>query len=183
MQPGQIGSVPGYWPADSHLKLARDADTAVIFLHPGCPCSMSTLTELSKIMWKCKSALQVQALIWQPDPSTQGDSGSKISSVDTERLADLAQTSRLVQYAHSIPAMQVFVDSKGSEAKIFGAETSGCVMVYSRYGKLLFSGGITEARGHEGDNIGADAVVSAVRDSRKGTVTSTPVFGCSLVER
>ena len=36
----------------------------------------------------------------------------------------------------------------------FGAETSGQTLLYDRDGRLLFSGGTTGSRGHDGDNAG-----------------------------
>jgi hypothetical protein len=52
-------------------------------------------------------------------------------------------------------------------------------MVYDRSGALRFSGGITDGRGHEGDNAGLFSVLDLVR-SGKSAVAATPVYGCSL---
>ncbi len=71
----------------------------------------------------------------------------------------------------------------GQEAKLFGAKTSGDVLLFGANGKLIFAGGITASRGHEGDNPGADAMLKALGESRRNkvtTTTATPVFGCSL---
>ncbi len=43
-----------------------------------------------------------------------------------------------------------------------GSSTSGQVLLYDPSGRLAFSGGITAARGHVGDNAGSDAIVGLV---------------------
>src|SRR4029078_12925735 len=60
-----------------------------------------------------------------------------------------------------------------------GATTSGHVLVYGADGALLFSGGITSARAHEGDSIGQNAIVRALYGG-KPPIDQTPVFGCGL---
>jgi hypothetical protein len=73
----------------------------------------------------------------------------------------------------------VMLDENGHDTAAFGASTSGQVMVYDASGAIQFSGGITDGRGHEGDNPGMLAVLSLVRDG-KSQVSTTPVYGCSL---
>ena len=51
-------------------------------------------------------------------------------------------------------------DDDGAEARRFGAETSGQTLLYDEHGALLFSGGITGARGHAGDNAGRASLVA-----------------------
>jgi hypothetical protein len=55
-------------------------------------------------------------------------------------------------------------------------------MLYGSEGNLLFSGGITAARGHEGDNAGRSAIISCLTKS-EAERNQTPVFGCSLFAR
>jgi hypothetical protein len=47
---------------------------------------------------------------------------------------------------------------------------------------LAFSGGITDSRGHEGDNDGADAILEIVSGPGVRAVARTPVFGCTLFD-
>jgi hypothetical protein len=70
-------------------------------------------------------------------------------------------------------------DPTGNEARRFGLTTSGEVAVYSAGGDLLYTGGITGARAHEGDNSGEDAAVAAVLGERSAQ-KQAPVFGCEL---
>jgi hypothetical protein len=57
--------------------------------------------------------------------------------------------------------------------------TSGQTFLYDARGTLLFSGGITGARGHAGDNAGRASIVALLNRAGAAT-TSTNVFGCSL---
>lgn len=94
--------------------------------------------------------------------------------------------------AGSIPGVTRRIDS-GAEAKRFGAATSGDTMVYDPHGRLLFSGGITAARGHYGDNAGESAIVRLLDTPEAGGLarvayrnkpvvyaSTTPVYGCPL---
>jgi hypothetical protein len=52
------------------------------------------------------------------------------------------------------------------------------VVLYNAAGALLFSGGITAARGHEGDNAGREMVLAHLAANDAGR--RAPVFGCPL---
>jgi hypothetical protein len=81
--------------------------------------------------------------------------------------------------AAAIPGVNVMRDDEGIEARRFHSATSGQTMLYDKEGNLLFSGGITGGRGHEGDNPGRSAIVSLLNTS-EGDQAETPVFGCPL---
>jgi glyoxylase-like metal-dependent hydrolase (beta-lactamase superfamily II) len=83
------------------------------------------------------------------------------------------------QHAIRIPGVLAMFDDRGTETQHFGGHVSGQTMLYSREGRLVFSGGITAGRGHQGNNIGAKAVIRIVRGDL-GAPRKTPVFGCSL---
>jgi hypothetical protein len=87
----------------------------------------------------------------------------------------------LWQTAASIPGVEVAADQGGAMAARFGATTSGQAVLFSPAGDQLFSGGITGARGHQGENRGRNSVVAMVL-GRPADTNQTPVFGCSLVE-
>jgi len=61
----------------------------------------------------------------------------------------------------------------------YGALTSGQVMLYDAEQKLVFSGGITHGRGHEGDSAGRESIERFLT-SGETTVSETPVFGCII---
>ena len=87
----------------------------------------------------------------------------------------------LWQEATTIPGVHVITDQDGREAERFGVKGSGHVLLYQPSGRLVFSGGITPSRGHEGDNPGRSAVINLVLDGRS-PVNQTPVYGCPLLE-
>jgi hypothetical protein len=89
--------------------------------------------------------------------------------------------------AASIPGVTVVADNDGAESRRFGAATSGQALLYAADGRLLFAGGITESRGHGGDNAGRSAIVSLVRSGSAllgagQPELQTPVYGCPLFD-
>jgi len=71
----------------------------------------------------------------------------------------------------------------GREGHIFGVATSGQTTVYDARGRLVFSGGITGARGHFGDNSGVEEISALLKNSSSAKSTVTPVYGCALFGR
>lgn len=82
--------------------------------------------------------------------------------------------------AAEIPGVSPVGDTNGVEAKRFGAETSGHTLLFAPDGRLLFNGGITQARGHAGENAGESAIVSLVKSGHAERVHA-PVFGCAII--
>jgi hypothetical protein len=85
----------------------------------------------------------------------------------------------IVASARRIPGTTVLLDLDGTQAARFGAKTSGQAVLYDGSGKLLFSGGITEGRGHLGDNAGLQRIKSLVLTGKADKAESL-VFGCPL---
>jgi len=73
----------------------------------------------------------------------------------------------------------IMVDRDGVEAKRFHGYTSGQTLVYDANGRLLYNGGLTAARGHEGDNAGRRAVIALLNGEARGPLVHN-VFGCLL---
>ena len=164
--PGHTGSVPSRWPADSGIERATDRPTLVMLVHPQCPCTRASVAELAKIMARVHG--QVRAYVLVAKPHDQG--------------ADWIDTA-VWKAAKAIPEVSVLVDLDGEESRRFGAETSGHTIVFNSAGRLMFVGGITESRGHEGDNIGENAIVSLLGDQNAAVARSTSIFGCSFADR
>jgi hypothetical protein len=120
------------------------------------------MTELREIVDRAHGSLDVTVLFARPEGVEEG-----------------WEKTDLWREALTLPGALVLVDERGLEAKRFGAETSGHVVVYDGSGKLVFSGGITGSRGHAGENVGEGCVVSVARGERAGH-DSTPVYGCPL---
>jgi hypothetical protein len=161
-RPGEPASAKGQWPTGASVPLAASRATFVMFAHPRCPCTRASLGELERIMERCQGRLETHVLFWQP-------AGAPANWAHTD----------LWSRAAGIPGVRVAADVGGRETARFGARTSGQTFLYDGLGCLLFSGGITALRGHEGDNAGADAVVDLVTTGC-GALRAAPVFGCSL---
>jgi hypothetical protein len=131
-------------------------------LHPKCPCSRASLHELAELTSRAEGRLDVHILFVQP-------TGAPPGWLDGD----------LWVLAKSVPHATIHVDKDGKDAAALGATTSGQVALYDRNGNLQFRGGITDGRGHEGDNTGYLAVLDYIRTGKSPTA-STPVYGCSL---
>jgi hypothetical protein len=96
---------------------------------------------------------------------------------DTE---DRRDDNALLRIAKEIRGTEIFQDQAGREAELFGALSSGETLLYAPEGTLLFHGGITFGRSHEGDNPGLSAIVELVHHGAANR-SSTHVFGCALM--
>ena len=164
--PGEAGAVPPVWPAGSAIAPDARQPTLLLFAHPRCPCTRATLGELARLLADCQG--RVQAQVWFLQPAGAG--------------ADWTNAA-LPQAAAAIPGLAIHWDADGREAARFHAETSGQTMLYDARGQLLFQGGITISRGHEGDNPGRRVLTALLNGSGPATAGApvrTPVFGCSL---
>jgi hypothetical protein len=86
----------------------------------------------------------------------------------------------LPEIRKGIPGANVVWDDRGVEAARFHASTSGTVLLYTAAGKLGFEGGITESRGHVGDNNGLDELARSLDTMSTAGAKSSQVFGCAL---
>jgi hypothetical protein len=89
------------------------------------------------------------------------------------------ERSDLWRSAASIPGAVVMADVHGREARRFGVGTSGTAILYDGDGELVFFGGLTPGRGHEGSNPGEETIAAFL--NRKATsTTQSSVYGCPL---
>jgi hypothetical protein len=174
--PGAAGAAPEQWPAASQLPRADDRPTLVMLTHPKCDCTRASLSELRQVMSRFSDRVAAHVLLVRPPDSP----ASWVSSASVNWAL-----------ASSIPGVDVREDIDGVEAARFGAETSGEVVLYSPQGRLLFRGGITGVRGHEGDNLGLQRLTAAlatppaqivgqVPGQVPGRIAESQVFGCAL---
>lgn len=159
---GPAAIAPTDWPSESRITRASDRATLIMLSHPHCPCTRASIEELNRLMAQAQGRVVAYVLFLKPTGT----------STDWEKT-DLWQS------AARIPGVSVVVDDNGIEARRFNAVTSGQTALYDVDGHLLFSGGITSARGHSGDNAGRSAIVSLLNtvDAER---TETAVFGCPL---
>ena len=159
-------NAPPTWPMGSVVHRVAGMPTLVVLAHPRCPCSRATIGELAKLMTACQGKVSATVLIVRPSEFAEG-----------------WERTDLWESAAAIPGVTVTSDIAGVESSRFGAATSGQTLLYSADGKLLFAGGITESRGHWGDNAGRSVITSLVLGSTETpTVRATPVYGCPLFD-
>jgi hypothetical protein len=163
-QPGPPGAPPARWPAASQVPRQAHCPTLIMFVQPNCPCSKASVGELSVLMTHCRGRVSARVLFLSPN-----------SQSTNLVLTDLWRA------AAAVPGLALGLDRNGREARLFGAQTSGQVVLYDAGGRLRFEGGLTLARGHPGVSPGRDAVEALLHDKR-APVTQTPVFGCRLFD-
>jgi hypothetical protein len=160
--PGDPATAPARWPAASRLERSPDRATLVLMAHPHCPCTRASVRELEHVMARLEGRVTAHVLVVRPPDAPDG-----------------WEQTDLWRSAADIPGVDVVRDDDGVEMGRFGALTSGQVVLYDPSGRLLFAGGITASRGHEGDNVGRDAIVALVTGT-DAAPRATPVFGCAL---
>ncbi len=161
--PGQATAVPCDWPVHSSILHAPGRPTLVMFAHPKCPCTRASIGELAVLLAQCQNQVTANVVFFQPKGSA----------------ADWPHTD-LWRSAEAIQGVKTQADEDGQEARRFQVMTSGHVVLYDAHGQWLFSGGITSARGHAGDNAGRDAIRQQL-DHALAAGTAGPVFGCPLL--
>lgn len=162
--PGVSFKSPSQWPASSGITRAPNGATLVFSAHPKCPCTRASLGELAEIMAHTEGRLSAYVLFLKP-----------------KGVADGWERTDLWESAAKIPGVTVLTDLEGSEARRFGVATSGQAMLFDTEGHLLFTGGITSARGHAGENAGRNNIIALVNRSPVST-TETAVFGCPMFD-
>lgn len=160
--PGESANPPGRWPVGSTLTLAVETPTLVLLAHPQCSCTRASLGELAEVLARARTRPKTYVVFLKPSEFGAG-----------WEQTDLWRT------AASLPGVTVVRDVDGLEARRFSAATSGQALLYDTHGALLFTGGITGARAHQGDNRGRATLVDLL-NGRDTDRTPTSVFGCPL---
>lgn len=160
--PGAGASAPTHWPAASTIRPAPGIANVVVFAHPQCPCTRATMTELHRLATLIASRAQIHVVLVEPEGAPTG-------------FTDGAILAR----ARALPGAEVVIDRGEREATRFAARTSGTTLVYAADGELLFAGGLTVARGHEGGPA-AERIRDAI--ATRGAQQTSPIFGCALTE-
>jgi len=159
---GESANAPKNWPATTHLVRAADRDTLIMLAHPHCTCTSASLAELAEVL--ARADVRPKTIVVFMKPATFDEGWEQ---------TDLWRT------AKKLPNVSVIRDDEGREAQAFGAATSGQTMLYDQRGTLQFSGGITGARAHQGDNVGRQSLVALLNGAPR-VRAETNVFGCPL---
>ncbi len=175
LRAGDGGEVRERWPAASTLAAGADRPTLVMFAHPRCPCTRASLGELRGLLSRFAGRMTTHVVFMRP-------AGSSASWSHTDTWAT----------ASALVGVRVATDIDGREAKLFGAATSGHVVLYDAQGRLLYGGGITPARGHQGSSPQLDRLSRLLERETAGAADVSaapaplgrpgPVFGCALRE-
>ncbi len=160
--PGSQGKAAKHWLSTDSLSLASPLSTLIMVVHPQCPCTQASISELALIMARCQNKVKAYVLFVSPD-----------------NLPRSWAQSELWRRAKEMPGVFPIFDVNGLLSHRLNAATSGQTYVYDAEGRLSFSGGITNGRGHEGDNAGVDQIVACINERAKSS-SYTAVFGCSL---
>lgn len=166
-QPGAPALAPTSWPTASRLARTPGRGTLVMVAHTKCACTRASLRELERVMARAGS--RVEAFVVFVGPRDSNADGV----LDLRTMAGAMKNVRVIE--------------DETEARIFGAATSGQVLLYAESDALVFRGGITVARGHEGDSAGGEivrrfAVTGHVAPSSGPSTTASEVFGCALYD-
>ena len=160
--PGEAAHAPEQWPALTTLARATDRPTLVMLAHPHCTCTRASLGELAEAIARARTPPKTYILFMVPT-----------------RFGDGWEQTDLWRTAAGLPGVTVVRDDDGRAARHFGAATSGQTLLYDVHGELVFSGGITGARAHAGDNLGRQSLV-ALLNRESPPKRGTSVFGCPL---
>jgi len=152
------------WPSQSAIPAPSDQPVLVMFLHPHCPCSRASVSNLARMAVFLNGRMHMHVYF--------------VLAANQEEA--WAQTDTWSS-ANRIPGVEIRTDPGGLEARRFGARTSGQTFVHDARGRLVFFGGITGARGHEGDNDGEKAIRSFLITGN-APIGDWPVFGCPLLD-
>lgn len=156
-----ISQPPKLWPLATEIK-AVPTPSLIVFLHPHCPCSVATVRELERMMPKLINRVRVVAVFIQPETESE----------------EWVQTS-LYFKAKRITGVRVITDYNYKEADAFDAQVSGQAFFYNQNGVLVLAGGLTPARGHEGESVGQSVILNFL-DGRTSEVSRAQAFGCAL---
>lgn len=163
-RPGMAAKAPERWPEGSLFENSSSQTTMLVWIHPHCPCSRATIRELERLLVHFPKKVDCRVVLTRP-PNCNDD------FVETE----------LTNTVRKLSQVTVVVDDDQREARRFGVSTSGQVLIYDCNAQLLFAGGITPSRGHEGDSLGGATIRKILQgESAIDGFNGTCVYGCEL---
>lgn len=163
-EPGSIKADVVRWPSESQVPRSANRFRLIVFSHPHCPCTKASLRQLQRVLpmaiapVDCCVIFVAESLQWKVEDSKLWQRAKQIKGVDLVKSEDL------------------------SEVHAFGASVSGEAFLFAPQGELLYHGGLTGSRGHEGDCDGS-RTIAAYLAGGQSDITERPVFGCPLLNR
>ena len=168
-KPGLQFASPSLWPSDVEFDRPMDVSTLLIFVHPQCPCTFASLAELERVVGQSGSSLETIVILNAP----------------AEKLEEWMQTA-VANRAKGISGAKIVVDGDGKLSAKFRVTVSGQCLLYSPNGQLLFQGGLTASRGHEGESLGQSILIHMIAHPEPDALSNqqvreVPVYGCELI--
>jgi hypothetical protein len=157
--------IASLWPDRTGLARNPNGFSLVMAIHPKCSCTRASVSELNKLMLAWGGQVRAIALVTKPF-----------------EFPDLWSETDVTARLRAIPNVEVVRDLGGADASAFGAQSSGQTLLYDAAGRLVFAGGITAFRGHEGPSVGGEALKQLVAGNAAPRAR-THVFGCSLKDK
>jgi len=149
-------------PGATHVRQIVSTESTpllIVILHSQCPCSLATVENLTNLPEGVRSRLRLRLVFTGP----QIESSDIVSGASALKHAER-------EYLTEAEVLQRY-----------GAQTSGQALLYNSRGNLMFSGGLTQARGEVGESAGISAICD-VMAGRK-SISTAPVYGCALQTR
>lgn len=151
-------------PTSISVPRSETSPRLFLFLHPQCSCSLATVGELNRVLSQMHRPVSTTVFFFKPASEPES----------------FCVGTRIWNDAKTLPNASLQVDIDGKAAQKYGARCSGQILLYeAKTGRLVFSGGITESRGHEGESRGSDAILQYLRNG-ECPVSRTNVFGCAI---
>jgi hypothetical protein len=163
-RPGLAAAPPLVWPDDATIARSSSRPVILMLAHPQCDCTRASLDELAELVARAVRKPDVYVLFVRP------------AGVE----AGWERSGGLWDRAGRITGARVLADEGGREAARFRVQTSGQTVLYDEHGRLVFTGGLTAARGKPGNSVGRTAVLAWL-NGEAPVATDTSVFGCSLL--
>lgn len=156
---------PTLWPVNGNIPAHSGKPLLLMIAHPQCTCTRASLNELRRLIARFEGLRNPPEIY--------------LSVIAPDGVGPDWTDGPVLRNAATISGLHVAIDPGGHFAERLGATTSGHVLLYGADEKLIFSGGITSARAHEGDAVGQEAIFNALYGKSPPT-HETPVFGCAL---
>lgn len=173
---GKPTEAPTSWPtaATQYSEIKNNnLPKLLVFLHPMCSCSKSSLNELDRLAPTLTGVAEIYTIFVFPDDDDDG-----------------WMESDLYVRAANNPNYNLIIDHGRHLSYMFGTHTSGATLIYDDSNKLVYNGGLTVARSHEGPSIGNIRIKRwALEQKLKRQPTKalaafeTEVYGCSIHKR
>lgn len=171
--PGKSSQFKSDFPMQSTLSVIPSKYNLYVFIHPKCGCSVATLDNLKSLAHKqsyLSDLMQIHVILYDPSESPK-------DWLDSQTVKDIQS------WASQYPVI-VKHDKSLQEFKLFDAQTSGQSFLFDQNRRLVFSGGLTEERGHAGPSSSVNYILSVLSNKQSSTnqrlpaAFTTDTFGC-----